>query len=309
MDFGAARKRGRQEAGMNGNGGFKKSKQEMESFSPGIGSKSKPCTKFFSTSGCPFGEGCHFLHYVPGGINAVTQMIGNNPALPAPSRNPPIPSSFQDNPSPNSVKVRLCNKFNTAEGCRFGDKCHFAHGEWELGKPSATSHEDPRHMGGPPMTSRFGGRMESNAPTSFGASATAKISVDASLAGAIIGKGGVNSKQIRQMTGVKLSIRDHESDMNLKNIELEGTFDQIKEASAMVRDHIAHIGAAAVRNSAIGQGQGQGHGHGRGQGQGQSHGQENFKTKICGKFEKGTCTFGDRCHFAHGAEELRRSAI
>ncbi|CAI5511133.1 unnamed protein product [Closterium sp. Naga37s-1] len=29
-------------------------------------SKAKPCTKFFSTSGCPYGEECHFQHYVPG---------------------------------------------------------------------------------------------------------------------------------------------------------------------------------------------------------------------------------------------------
>lgn len=47
MDFGPARKRGRPEAAFNGNGGLKKSKQEMESFSTAVGSKSKPCTKFF----------------------------------------------------------------------------------------------------------------------------------------------------------------------------------------------------------------------------------------------------------------------
>ncbi|KAL9278667.1 hypothetical protein AtNW77_Chr5g0090051 [Arabidopsis thaliana] len=44
-----ARKRGRPEAAAshNSNGGFKRSKQEMESISTGLGSKSKPCTKFF----------------------------------------------------------------------------------------------------------------------------------------------------------------------------------------------------------------------------------------------------------------------
>jgi hypothetical protein len=135
---------------------------------------------------------------------------------------------------------------------------------------------------------------------SFGASATAKVSVDAALAGGIIGKGGVNTKQICRVTGVKLSIRDHESDPNLKNIELEGNFDQIKQASDMVRELIASISASMlsknppsaappVRSSGPG-------------------GRSNYKTKICENFLKGTCTFGDRCHFAHGENEQRKGA-
>ncbi|XP_059665169.1 zinc finger CCCH domain-containing protein 14-like [Cornus florida] len=296
MEFGVARKRGRHEAALNGNGGFKKSKQESE-FPTGIGSKSKPCTKFFSTSGCPFGEGCHFLHYVPGGIKAVSQMIGSNPALPPAARNPVVQPSFPDGSSPPAVKTRLCNKYNTAEGCKFGDKCHFAHGEWELGRPTVPSHEDPRSMG--PMPSRMGGRMEPPPPqgaaASFGSSATAKISVDASLAGAIIGKGGVNSKQICRVTGAKLSIREHESDPNQRNIELEGTFDQIKQASAMVRELIMNVGSAsappAKNNPAMSGGYAPA---------------SNFKTKLCENFTKGSCTFGERCHFAHGADDMRK---
>ncbi|XP_042514828.1 zinc finger CCCH domain-containing protein 14-like [Macadamia integrifolia] len=301
MDSGHVRKRGRPGAALNGNGGPKRFKQEMESFPTGIGSKSKPCTKFFSTAGCPFGEGCHFLHYVPGGINAVAQMtnLGGNPALPPTSRNPVGPPPISDGNSP-VVKTRMCNKFNTAEGCRFGDKCHFAHGERELGKPYAPSHDDPRMMG--PMTGRLGGRMEPPPPglsaaASFGASATAKISVDASLAGAIIGKAGVNSKQICRFTGAKLAIREHESDPNLRNIELEGTFDQIKQASTMVRELIVNIGqtAGAMKIS--------------GGGAAPPQAASNYKTKMCENFTKGSCTFGDRCHFAHGANELRKPAV
>ncbi|KAK9273751.1 hypothetical protein L1049_018561 [Liquidambar formosana] len=301
MEFGGPRKRGRPEAALNGNGGFKKSKQEMESYSTGIGSKSKPCTKFFSTSGCPFGEGCHFLHYVPGGFKAVAQMtgFGGNQALPPAARNPVVPPSFPDGSSPPVVKTRLCNKYNTAEGCKFGDKCHFAHGEWELGKPTIPSHEDHRAMG--PMAGRLGGRIEPPPPghaaaASFGASATAKISVDASLAGAIIGKSGVNSKQICRLTGAKLSIREHESDPNLRNIELEGTFDQIKQASAMVRELIVNIGSGsgpAMKNPAMSA----------------SAPASNFKTKLCENFVKGSCTFGERCHFAHGTDDMRKPGM
>ena len=31
----------------------------------------------------------------------------------------------------------------------------------------------------------------------------------------------------------------------------------------------------------------------------------NYKTKLCENFLKGACTFGDRCHFAHGETEQR----
>ena len=254
-----------------------------------------------STSGCPFGEGCHFLHYVPGGIKAVSQMVnlgGNIPHPPAP-RNSVVPPSFPDGSSPPAVKTRLCNKYNSAEGCKFGDKCHFAHGEWELGKPTLLPlhHEDPRGMGG---SGRLAGRIEPPPPglaaaASFGASATAKISVDASLAGAIIGKGGVNSKQICRLTGAKLSIKEHDSDPNLRNIELEGTFDQIKQASAMVRELIVNIGSTSgppMKNH-----------HPAMQA---SSAANNFKTKLCENFAKGSCTFGERCHFAHGGDELRK---
>ncbi|KAH6819423.1 KH domain-containing protein / zinc finger family protein [Perilla frutescens var. frutescens] len=289
------RKRGRAE--FSNGGGFKKSKPEMDSLSSGIGSKSKPCTKFFSTSGCPFGENCHFLHHVPGGYNAVAQMMNLTPA-PTPRAVGGPMHAQNGNSAPGSVKTKVCNKFKSEGGCKFGDKCHFAHGEWELGRPIAASHEDPRGAG--PMPSRFGGRMEPPAPgpaASFGATATAKISVDASLAGAVIGKGGVNSKQICRQTGAKLSIRDHESDPNLRNIELEGSFEQIQQASAMVRELIVSIGPASGPGKAFGGGSG---GHG-------STGSNNFKTKLCENFTKGSCTFGDRCHFAHGAAELRKS--
>ncbi|XP_071712387.1 zinc finger CCCH domain-containing protein 14-like [Rutidosis leptorrhynchoides] len=304
MEFAGARKRDRTSSGFNGNPGFKKSKQETDSFQSGLGSKSKPCTKFFSTSGCPFGEGCHFAHYVPGGAKALTQMTGPNQSLPPTIRTPVVPPSFPDGSSPPSVKSRLCTKYNTAEGCRFGDSCHYAHGEWELGKPTVQSrHEDPR-MTGPAAGNRFGGpgRMDFNpssnqaAAAGFGASATAKISVNGTLAGPIIGKNGVNSKQICRLTGVKLSIRDHESDPNLKNIELEGTFDQIKQASQMVRELIVNISSTSAPQMGFGKPAG---GFGGPAG--------TFKTKLCDNFSKGSCTFGDRCHFAHGAEELRSS--
>lgn len=236
------------------------------------------------------------MHYVPGGYNAVAQMMNLAPAAPPAPRNVAPPPHAPNGSAPSAVKSRICNKFNTAEGCKFGDKCHFAHGEWELGKPVAPSFDDHRPMG-PPNVGRFGGRMEPppGPAASFGANATAKISVEASLAGAIIGKGGVNSKQICRQTGAKLSIRDHESDPNLRNIELEGNFEQIKDASNMVKDLLVTLQMSAPPKSNQGAPGAPGHHHG-----------SNFKTKLCENFTKGSCTFGDRCHFAHGAAELRK---
>ncbi|KAK4766438.1 hypothetical protein SAY87_008080 [Trapa incisa] len=298
-----SRKRSGNESGLSGNGGLKKLKQEKESLSTGVASKSKPCTKFFSTAGCPFGEGCHFLHFVPGGYNAVAQMMNLTTIVPQPSRNMGMPPTLAqtNGSSQSSVKTRMCNKYNTAEGCKYGDKCHFAHGEWELGKPITPAADDPRGIGMPsigrpmpprPGVSTFGGDY-GNPAASFGAVATAKISVDASLAGAIIGKGGVNSKQIYRQTGAKFIITDHESDPNLKNIELEGTFEQIDRASTMVRELITNVGAMG-RTAKGGPGALPGN---------------NFKTKLCDNFAKGSCTFGDRCHFAHGAAELRKTVV
>lgn len=305
MEFGG-RKRGRQEAGWNG--APKKPRDEMESFTHGVGSKSKPCTKFFSTSGCPFGEGCHFLHYVPGGYSAVKQLTNVSSPL---GRKPPMQQSFAEGPT-TPLKSKLCNKINTPEGCKFGDKCRFAHNEYELNsKPSFPAYEDPRAQTGPPMSYGGGyqGRMEAPpglaAAANFGQSATAKISIDAALAGPIIGKGGVNSKQICRLTGVKLAIRDHDTDQNQKNIELEGSFDQIKQASAMVHELIVNLGSSAGNGPPSrkpGGFQQQGHGGG-GAGGG---GGNKIKTKMCENFAKGQCTFGDRCHFAHGPNELRR---
>ncbi|XP_071736105.1 zinc finger CCCH domain-containing protein 14-like [Rutidosis leptorrhynchoides] len=275
------------------NGATKRTREEMESFTPGVGSKSKPCMKFFSFSGCPFGEGCHFSHYVPGGYKAPDQFTNVGGPL---SRKPFIQQSFTDGPAP-PMKSKLCNKLNTPEGCKFGDNCRYAHSEAELG---GRPYENPR---GPMNYSGHGGyqgQFEPSLPAvaNFGQSATAKISIDAALAGPVIGKGGVNSKHICRQTGVKLHVRDHETDEKQKNIELEGSFDQIQEASAMVRDIIVSLSATTGGGR-------KGSGFQLQQQQQQPGGGNNFKTKMCENFAKGQCSFGDRCHFAHGADELR----
>ncbi|KAM0855206.1 hypothetical protein ACQ4PT_049923 [Festuca glaucescens] len=222
--------------------------REPESFKTGVGSIPKPCTRFFSTAGCRFGENCHFIHDVPGGYKAVANVgiLGG-------------PVSAQDK-----------------KDLPMGQRHAGHHAPDEAANPNTAS------------------------PASFGASATAKISVDASLAGIIIGTSGATIKQISRASGAKLCIRDHDSDAGLKNVELEGTFDQIKNASEMVMEKLSRFGLGGFAPPPTGDKNPAG-GSVRGGGQSDS-----FKTRLCGHFARGCCTHGDGCRFAHGEKELRK---
>ncbi|KAI5679601.1 hypothetical protein M9H77_00828 [Catharanthus roseus] len=148
--------------------------------------------------------------------------------------------------------------------------------------------------------SRFSAQLDQNNPSlgvaaSFGTFASTKMNIDAAIVGVVIGKNGANSKQVCRQTGVKLSIKDHESDPHQRNIVLEGTFDQIKEASIMLKDLILSVGG--------------GSGHLRvptGSFARAAAPSRQTKSKMCENFAKGSCSFGERCHFAHSAGELRR---
>ena len=205
----------------------------------------------------------------------------------------------------------------STEGCRFGENCHFVHdypGGYKavanvgiLGGPVSAHDEkelpmEQRPAGHHPPASQTP-KPNPGAPTSFGASATAKISVDASLAGIIIGRGGATIKQISRASGAKLCVRGHDSDVGLKNVELEGTFDQIKNASEMVMEQLSRFGLGGDGAPPLaGSGNPAGGSSIRGGGQWG----DSFKTRLCGHFARGSCTHGDGCRFAHGERELRK---
>ncbi|OAE35797.1 hypothetical protein AXG93_4225s1000 [Marchantia polymorpha subsp. ruderalis] len=227
------------------------------------------------------------------------------------------PASAENNDVDLGVyKTRLCLRFSTPEGCRYGDKCRFAHGKSDLRPMPAPSVRslgssiDSRSTGEysrqssmarsvdslslmyPSNVSNNGSyHTEPNSPASapgfgFGSSSTSKkISIGAAFAGAIIGKAGANVKQINRLTGAKVSIREHGTDPNMRNVEMEGSLEQIEQASEMVRQYMQNKELLSSRAAALGS--------------------RSFKTKLCKNFVQGTCTFADRCHFAHGAYELR----
>ncbi|XP_011080230.1 zinc finger CCCH domain-containing protein 31-like [Sesamum indicum] len=283
MELGGSKKRGEDEGDGTGDGGSKRFKQEKESITTGIRRTVLPCSWFFSPSGCSLGNRCQFLHYVPGGIKAVTQMLGRNPALPAAPSHPAVPPSFR---LASAIQPQFCYRFNTAGGCMYGKRCYFLHSKHELGRSTMPFHGNLHAM--EPIPPNRG------AAASFEASATVKISIDASMAGAVIGVGGDMSKKICRLTGVKLSIKDHESDPKLRNVELKGTFDQIGQASQMIHQLIIHVSASSgsgIKTPAS------------------SASRKYYKTKLCENFAKGPCNFGNHCLFAHGAEELRKPEV
>ncbi|KAL2609153.1 hypothetical protein R1flu_027726 [Riccia fluitans] len=229
------------------------------------------------------------------------------------------PASGENNDVDLGVyKTRLCLRFSTPEGCRYGDKCRFAHGKSDLRPMPAPSVRslgssiDSRSSNGgdfsrqssmarsvdsisllyPSNVSNNGSyQTEPSSPASapgFGfesSSTSKKISIGAAFAGAIIGKAGANVKQINRLTGAKVSIREHGTDPNMRNVEMEGSLEQIEQASEMVRQYMQNKELLSSRAAALGS--------------------RSFKTKLCKNFVQGTCTFADRCHFAHGAYELR----
>lgn len=245
----------------------------------------------FSTSGCPYGEGCHFLHYVPGGVASLGSYPSGNSTTSrkeSTHSNVSIPSVPQREQglTRSGFKTRLCKSFETPEGCRFGQKCNFAHGELDLMNNSGDRRRPLGFLSNAQFEENKGSRayQEPSPPglaTTFGAVSIAKVVIDAALSGIIIGKGGVNAKAISRTSGAKIYIKDHESDVTLKNVEMEGSFDQIQEASRMVRELLSDKDISRLK----------------------ANGGE-FKSKLCENFPKGTCTFGDRCHFAHSQGEL-----
>ena len=84
-----------------------------------------------SSADCRFGDGCRFLHHVPSSHHEQEKAsLGkkmNNLKL------------GLGDPAPATVKTRLCKNHGTPEGCKWGDRCHFAHGDGELGQPDRKS--------------------------------------------------------------------------------------------------------------------------------------------------------------------------
>eukprot|EP00238_Polyblepharides_amylifera_P004925 CAMPEP_0196591774 /NCGR_PEP_ID=MMETSP1081-20130531/70822_1 /TAXON_ID=36882 /ORGANISM="Pyramimonas amylifera, Strain CCMP720" /LENGTH=225 /DNA_ID=CAMNT_0041915255 /DNA_START=410 /DNA_END=1087 /DNA_ORIENTATION=+ len=188
-------------------------------------------------------------------------------------------------------KTRLCNKFLSAEGCPFGDKCNFAHGDDEIQQfrePTIKRSYDVMQQG-----YGYGGR-----PDMMGASqatATATMTIRADTVGIIIGKGGMHVKHINTTTGARIKIAEPENPKSTtRTIEMSGTLDQIQMAQQMVQQLLVQFQATPSPMPEMNISKPvRGH-------------PGNVKTKLCANFTAGSCKYSDKCHFAHGEEELRQ---
>ncbi|XP_051142205.1 zinc finger CCCH domain-containing protein 44-like [Andrographis paniculata] len=184
-----------------------------------------------------------------------TSAIGSNiPEQPYTNFFSPPGFSYGDSSANRNFKTQLCKKFSKPGGCKYGDRCKFAHGLRELHELQLQYNT---LVPGLPMPE---------------APATVKIPIDATLASRVIGEGGSHAKEIYNRTGVKVSIINHETDPKQRYVQLKG--DNAEETREMLCEKIASLTTK-------------------------------LKTKLCNNFLNGSCTFGDKCCFAHGEHDLR----
>lgn len=240
---------------------------------PQSSQKTKACTKFFSVSGCPYWSKCNFLHALPPGMNS-------------------FPTAMSNIMDETKRKTKLCNKFNSPEGCPFGDKCNFAHGDKDLQPQRSQGMQFCQRSAAIPNQGMFGnaGRRDPQVEGVGAATATATMPVRADAVGAVIGKGGCNIKNIFAQSGasVKFTGTD-DAEATHRTLEMVGTLEQIQVAQQMVQSYVSMFNTS-----------------GGGKSQDMAKNKANFKTKLCENWSKtGNCTYGSRCHFAHGEDELR----
>ncbi|PTQ30713.1 hypothetical protein MARPO_0121s0050 [Marchantia polymorpha] len=132
--------------------------------------KTRPCKKYFSELGCPYGDRCNFLHdeqtpqpKVPRESVVITVASSAGASGSGGGGGVGGVAGGTANLRPPNWKTRLCNKWETTGNCPFGDKCHFAHGTAELQKYGGGPFDPTAEMGsGVQVDSKFVLNQSSN---------------------------------------------------------------------------------------------------------------------------------------------------
>ncbi|KAG6549003.1 hypothetical protein Mapa_009445 [Marchantia paleacea] len=131
--------------------------------------KTRPCKKYFSELGCPYGDRCNFLHdeqtpqpKVPRESVVVTVACSAGASGSGGGGVGGVAGGTVNLRPPN-WKTRLCNKWETTGNCPFGEKCHFAHGTAELQKYGGGPFDPTAEIGaGVQVDSKFGLNQSNN---------------------------------------------------------------------------------------------------------------------------------------------------
>ncbi|KAK1401157.1 hypothetical protein POM88_000959 [Heracleum sosnowskyi] len=127
-----------------------------------------------------------------------------------------------------SEKSLLCYKLYTAGGC--DETCPYAHGLEELRNPIYIKITDD--MGPLPVCSFMKGM---GPETSFGANIRKAMSISSPRRATQ----GMHTWLMSRISGARIWFEDHETDPSMLKVKLEGTMEEVKLGSNMVRDHVA----------------------------------------------------------------------
>lgn len=231
------------------------------------------CAKFFSIHGCAYGDECHFLHTYRAGLTL-------------PSRPAPLPYVYAINTngmrSNEKVKTRLCRHFESPEGCRYGERCFFAHGQSEL-RSEAFNIAAGIGMNQDGLASAF--------------KQCVLVPVPQAHVGTVVGKAGSNIARTSAESGAKVSMlsAEYTSSEGSRLCRVVGTPLDVQRARDMIEYRLALARKKNRRDK---------------KGQIDNAPAKAFKTRICTSWlNDGTCPFGASCHFAHGEAQLQKSGI
>lgn len=87
----------------------------------------RPCRKFYTEEGCPYGDRCIFMHDDQGSQVRVLRESNAISLGPMTSQLNGASSAGGSSERPSNWKTRVCNKWETTGHCPFGQKCHFVH--------------------------------------------------------------------------------------------------------------------------------------------------------------------------------------
>jgi len=300
----------------------------------GVGAKRIPC-RHWSKGNCNLGASCKFLHLGPAGTGpghlratttahssgpstaaqtafqqaqAAAFTIGQSMGVPAPSYNLGAAGAPA---APGRVKTVICKKYDKPEGCPYGERCTFAHGQHELGTQSKSNpmyktvlceqFKEAEYCERGPQCNFAHGTDELRTPGPGAGGGTFKLGYKSTLC---------RNWATGQCTyGASCQFAHGEGELRRDNpgngmgppmIGPQGGPGGPGRMGPSYKTSIckswAESGSCQYGGACL---------FAHGEGEKRSEGQQ-FKTSLCKNWESsGTCQWGDQCKWAHGREDLR----